>query len=138
MKTHGSCLSFPVRADNRGTLKTVSDRDAIIEQSIRSIIETRQGERVMMPDYGIPDYAFNVMDVGLVGRLAIFLEQQIARYEPLVEVIKVRAGTERDGQFTLSLVDAHRAAVLIEYRARGSNTPRNLIYPVWQLSAQAA
>ena len=69
MNLHGATLSFPVRADQRGTLTVVSERQALIEQAIRDVIETRQGERVMLPDYGIPDFVFSVLDVGFVARL---------------------------------------------------------------------
>ncbi len=60
MNLHGSVLSFPLRADRRGTLTTTNDRQRIVEESILSILETRQGERSMLPDYGIPDFVFSV------------------------------------------------------------------------------
>lgn len=139
MTIHGSCLSFPFRADNRGTLKTVGDRSALIEESIRSIIETRQGERVMMPDYGIPDLVFSVMDGGFASRIAYFIEQQILRYEPLVESVEAWAGSQRDGRFVsdLGMADSQRAAVMVEYRERGSSVPRNLVFPTWELLRSA-
>lgn len=121
MDLHGACLSHPIRPDRRGTLAVLRDRHAIIAESIAAILETRQGERVMLPDYGLPDYVFDVMDNGFAARLRYVIEQQIMRYEPLVERITVSV---RDS-------DAHAATVEIEYVARGTNSPRNLTFPLW-------
>lgn len=123
MNFHGSCLQLPFRPDARGTLAVTAERDKIVEQSVRSIVSTRQGERVMVYDYGIPDFVFDVIDAGFAARLAYFIEQQVQRYEPLVERIKVRV----EG------ADAQRANVSINFTVRGSNVPRNLVFPVWEL-----
>lgn len=130
----GSCLSFPFRPDVRGTLATISNKSAIIEESIRSIVETRQGERKMIPNYGIPDWTFSVMDAGFTARIAFFIEEQIRQYEPLVEEVTARIGALFDEEFIPGFVeDQQIAAVSIEYKERGSNQPRNLVFPTWQL-----
>jgi phage baseplate assembly protein W len=131
---HGSCLRHPVQPDRRGTLGTSSDRSGIIEQSIAAIVETRQGERVMAPDYGIPDFVFAVVDAGFAARLAYFIERQVKRYEPLVETIRVRAGSLVGDKFSAGFAgDEQRAAVSIEFTERGSNRPTNLVWPTWKL-----
>jgi phage baseplate assembly protein W len=137
---YGSCLSFPIRTDLRGTLATEREPEKIVEQSIMSIIGTRQGERVMLPNYGIPDFVFSVMDGGFAVRLAFFIEQQLLRYEPLVESVKARAGSLREGAFVSdpAVADAQRAVVSVEYTLRGSTVPRNLIFPTWELLPAAA
>lgn len=115
-------------------LATTAKRDEMVEQSIAAILETRQGERVMVPDYGIPDFVFAVMDAGFAARLAYFLDLQIRNYEPMVGTVRATAGALKDGDFVPGVFeDQQRAAVAIEFTARGSNTPRNLVYPVWRL-----
>lgn len=135
MSIQGSTLSHPVRPDQRGTLDTVSKRSSIIEESIRAIVETRQGERVMLPDYGIPDFVFDVMDAGFTARVAYFVEQQIRRYEPLVDQVRTMIGyVLNDETFIPGFTENQQvAAFAIEYTERGSNTPFNLIFPTWQL-----
>ena len=134
MSIQGSALSYPIRPDQRGTLATVAGRSRIVEQSIRSIVETRQGERMMMPDYGIPDFVFDVLDAGFAGRLAYFIELQLRSYEPLVEQVNARIGFLDDERFTPGFTeDQQIAAVSIEYIERGSSTVRNLVWPTWQL-----
>lgn len=101
-----------------------------------SILETRQGERVMLPDYGIPDFVFDVQDVGFTARLAYYVEQQIINYEPLVEEVRASIGYIVDdaGNFVSGFTEEEQvAAISVQYKERGSNTPRNLVYPTWQL-----
>ncbi len=133
MSIQGSCLSHPIRPDVRGTLATIAARDAIVAESIRSIIETRQGERVMVPDYGIPDFVFSVVDFGFAARLAYFVERQIRNYEPMVSQVKLQAGELTDSGFVAGLAQG-RVALSITYTIVGSNVPRNLVFPVWNLA----
>lgn len=133
MSLQGSCLSHPIRVDKRGTLATIDLREAIVAESIRSIIETRQGERVMVPDYGIPDFVFSVVDFAFGARLAYFVKQQIEKYEPLVSQVKVTPGELNDEGFRAGLA-VGRVALSVSYTVRGSNVPRNLVFPVWELA----
>jgi phage baseplate assembly protein W len=137
MSIQGSTLSHPVRADHRGTLATINRRNEIIRESIIAIIETRQGERVMLPDYGIPDFVFDVMDAGFTARMAYFVEQQIQKYEPLVDQVRAIVGYLGDDRFIRGYVENQQiAAFQIEYVERGTNTPDNLVFPTWQLRGE--
>lgn len=124
MNISGSTISFPFQFDLRGTLKTTSNRDEIIAQAIQDILETRQGERRMVCDYGIPDFVFAVQDFGFAARLAYHLEQQVLRYVPLVRSLQVVSATDVE----------NRAVIEIQYTEVGAiNAPKNLVYPVWRL-----
>lgn len=135
MSIQGATLSHPIQPDQRGTLGVLTKRSAIIEDSIRAIVETRQGERVMLPDYGIPDFVFDVMDAGFTARVAYFVDQQIRRYEPLVDQVRTMIGYVLDGEtFIPGFIENQQvAAFAIEYTERGSNTPFNLVFPTWTL-----
>jgi phage baseplate assembly protein W len=134
MSIQGSCLSHPFRPDVRGMLATIATREAIAAESIASIIETRQGERVMAPDYGIPDFVFSVVDFAFAARFAYFVERQIKNYEPLVNQVKVVAGSLTDGDAFVAGLSQGRVALSIAYTIRGSNVPLNLVYPLWRLA----
>src|SRR5260370_28170238 len=99
----GSWLRHPIGPDVRGTLATQSNAAEMAAASIIAIIETRQGERVMVPDYGIPDLAFSVVDAAFASVLAHFLEEQVLNYEPLVATITVTIGTLDDNVFLAGL-----------------------------------
>ncbi|HKO43321.1 MAG TPA: GPW/gp25 family protein [Pyrinomonadaceae bacterium] len=137
MTFHGSCLTHPIAPSVHGTLATSGSRAEIIAQSIASIIETRQGERVMVPDYGIPDFVFAVMDAGFTARVGHFITQQVKRYEPLVDKIRVTLGVLDDADAFIPgfVEEQQRAALQIVFTERGSNTPHNLVYPTWRLRA---
>ena len=124
MNITGSTISFPFRPDVRGSVVTTANRSEQIVQAIQDILETRQGERVMLPDYGLADYIFSVQDFGFAARIAFFLEQQIIRYVPLVAAVKAKNTVDEEG----------RAIVELQYTEVGEiNAPKNLVFPVWQL-----
>jgi phage baseplate assembly protein W len=124
MNLHGSIISFPIRFDARGTFATTDRRETVISEAIEDVLETRRGERVMMPDYGIPDFAFSVQDSSFVHRLAYLLERQIKAYVPLVRSVKVDAAKDEEGRIVLQL----------RWQEVGSiNAPGNMVYPVWRL-----
>lgn len=123
MNISGSTLSFPFAPDVRGSVKTTTNHSDIIVQAIQDVLETRQGERVMLPDYGIPDFVFAVMDFSFAARLAYHFEEQIKKYVPLVKNVFARSGTDEEG----------RAVVELQYSEVGEiNAPKNLVFPVWQ------
>jgi len=123
MNLQGSKIDFPFRVDARGTIVTTANRGDVIAQAIADIIETRQGERVMMPFYGIPDFVFAVQNFSFAHRLAYILEEQIKAYVPLVKDVTVKSATDEDG----------RAIADVRYTEVGSvNAPRNMVFPVWQ------
>ena len=123
MNLSGSTISFPPRVDARGSIVTTDTSEEIVGQAIADIIETRRGERVMMPDYGIPDFAFAVQNFSFAPRIAYLLEQQITAYVPLVRAVRVEAATDEYG----------RAIVSLRYQGVGNITsPRNLVFPIWE------
>jgi phage baseplate assembly protein W len=130
MELHGSVIDFPPRIDPKtGSLVTTSDKQRIIRQAIEDILETRKFERVMIPDYGLPDFLFAAVDAGFAARIAFHLRDQIDKYCPLVEAVTARADVD----------DSGRAVVTVTYRERASHeSPRNLTFPVWQYVGKTA
>ena len=134
MRVAGSCLSFPIRPDERGTFATISNPIEIVAQSIRAILETRQGERVMLPDFGIPDYVFSVVNAFTAGRIKYFLEEQIRKHEPLVDNLEVKIGVLENERFTPGFtLDEDKIAVRIKFTVAQTNVSGNLTFPLWQL-----
>ena len=58
-------IRYPLAVDN-GNLAVSTDFD-LITQQIRSVLETRYFERVMIADYGIGDFVLEVLDPGLIN-----------------------------------------------------------------------
>lgn len=134
MGFYGSTLLTPLRADQRGTFATTADADRIAEQYILAVIQTRQGERVMLPDFGLPDYVFAVAGPALAAVLAFQIEEQVGFYVPGVEIVEVRTGGMSGGAFFENAgSDDHHVAVKITWRRTGAREPRSLVYPFWRL-----
>lgn len=130
----GSTLLFPIAPDQRGTLAVVNRDDELVAQSILDVIETRQGERVMLPNYGLPDLVFAVIDAGFTARLGFYVEEQVKNYVTAIDTVTAQPGTLDDGQFIAAdLPNPHRSALRITYRRRGRAVPQELIYPTWRL-----
>jgi hypothetical protein len=58
-------IRYPLTVEN-GNLAVSTDYD-LISQQIRSVLETRYYERVMIADYGIGDYVLEILDPGLIN-----------------------------------------------------------------------
>jgi uncharacterized protein len=120
----GRGLAFPLGIANGGGLALVS-RTREIEEAIRIIIATSPGERPMRPEFGcgIHDYVFAQADGTTAGLIADEVTVALERWEPRVEVHDVRVDVD----------DVDRAVlyVSVSYEIKGTNDPRNLVFPFY-------
>lgn len=122
----GRGWAFPISVNHRGGI-ALAPGEPDIEQSIRIILETAPGERVMRPEFGcgLHRLVFAPNSPTTAGLVAYHVREAVGRWEPRVDVenIDVRA-------------DPHRDAVLlidIQYRIRSTNDRRNLVYPFYRV-----
>lgn len=120
----GTGWSLPVTTDGEGAIETADGREDV-EQSIRIILETAKGERVMRPDFGcsIHEYAFATIDTTTLRLVETTVREALETWERRIEVQSVSASTDR--------LDEGRLDVEIEYRLRRTNDERNLVYPFY-------
>jgi phage baseplate assembly protein W len=94
-----------------------------VRQSIRLILATRRGERVMRPDFGagLEDFLFEPISTTTAALIRHRVETALVQWEPRIDVeaVRVEVGDRRLG----------RLDVAIDYRIRTSNTFYNLVYP---------
>ncbi len=135
MNILGSTISFPFRPDdNRGVMAVIANDDEIITQSIFDLLETRQGERQLLPNFGLPDVLFDVIDASFAPRLAFFIEEQIRNYIMAIEAVSAESGNIKNGRFEPNaLPTIHIAAIRVRWTKRGRAVPQELIYPTWRL-----
>lgn len=69
-------LKYPLELDGNGSLVTVERAD-VISQQIVSVLETRPGERIMLPLYGTRSHILNSLAPTVV---ASDIENQIQRW----------------------------------------------------------
>lgn len=129
MKLQGSAISFPFRVDATGGFVCTDDQRDVIAQAIADVIETRKGERVMLPGYGLEDWVFAVQNWSFVPRLKYLLTRQMKAFVPLVKSVTIETAVAEDG----------RSIWNVRYTEVGSiNAPGNMVFPVWRYRENVA
>lgn len=120
----GSGIAFPMRVDAQGRIALVS-QDRKIDEAIRLIVSTSYGERPMRPEFGcgVHDYVFAPADQNTAGRISYEVRASLRRWEPRIDVNDVEVSFDPDDSSTL-YID-------IRYAIRGTNDPRNLVFPFY-------
>jgi len=84
-------FNFPMGSKKgKGYFQKVSGR-SLIKNNIRQLLGTKQGERLMLPDFGSPihKYVFEPMDSITKKFLLEDIQNVISRYEPRVEIVEL-------------------------------------------------
>ncbi len=120
----GTGLAFPIHTDATGSIAVVSGEREVVE-SIRLILATAPGERPMRPEFGcaIHDLVFAPADAGTAGQIAYEVRVSLEQWEPRIILTDV----------IVSFAEADSGTLLIDirYTLRGSNDPRNLVFPFY-------
>ena len=120
----GAGLAFPFRLDAAGSVALVAG-DVEIQESIQLILATAPGERPMRPEFGcnIHRHLFSPADGATAGLLAQEVRRALTRWEPRVDLLDVDVSVD-DQEHGCLWID-------IRYEIRGSNDPRNLVFPFY-------
>ncbi len=120
----GAGWAFPMRIDATGGVALVNQQREL-EEAIRLILGTAYGERPMRPEFGcgVHDLVFAPADATTAGRIASEVTTSLERWEPRIDVVSV--------EVSFDPVDAATLYVDIDYAVRGSNDPRNLVFPFY-------
>lgn len=120
----GTGWAFPVRADHRGDIELSGDAIGI-EESIRLILGTAKGERIMRPEFGceIHDEVFSRVTPTTLSVIESEVRDALVRWEPRIDVRDVEASQDE--------VEPNRILIEIDYRVRSTNSPANTVYPFY-------
>jgi uncharacterized protein len=125
----GAGFAFPMRTDTAGGIALVR-REQELEESMRLILATAPGERPMRPQFGcgLHDYVFAPADATTAGHIAYEVRHALTRWEPRVDVedVDVNATPERPDTLYID----------IRYSIRGTNDPRNLVFPFYLIPSE--
>lgn len=93
----------------QGGIELVEGENAV-RQSIRLLLSTIPGERVMRPDYGCDLYKvmFGPNDQTTAGLAIHYVRKAIAKWEPRVQVLKLDATYDNDFPERLNIVLDYR------------------------------
>lgn len=116
---------MPVALDSRTGHIATAEYEEDIRQSIRIILETSPGERVMRPNFGtgVYDLVFTSVDSTAIQRIRSEVEETLRRCEARIEVldVKVDEAATIDGWLQVD----------IDYRVRATNQTGNLVFPFY-------
>jgi phage baseplate assembly protein W len=120
----GAGWAFPLRTDPTGRIALVT-REREIQESIRLILATAPGERPMRPEFGcaVHDYVFAPADAATAGDIAYVVRVALDRWEPRIDL--------QDVVVRFDAVDSGVLYVDVQYTLRGTNDPRNLVFPFY-------
>ncbi|NLE44887.1 MAG: GPW/gp25 family protein [Chloroflexi bacterium] len=118
----GRGVAFPLQLSARGGVALVEgERD--IEQSIRIILGTKPGERVMRPEFGcrVHELLFEPRSASTETRMHRYVLDALKRWEPRIDVISVNVYADAD-------VDGALLAE-VSYVIKATHDERSIVYP---------
>jgi phage baseplate assembly protein W len=128
---------FPILPDETGSLGWCAGQENI-EQSLKVLLLTALGERVMRPRFGTdaPRLVFAPGSEQHLRLLEQSIQEAVHEFEPRVELLEVRAETGLADPGTMPETGSAgraeaRVTASISYRVRRSNTRFNLVFPFY-------
>lgn len=137
----GRGWSFPPEFGLRGV--AMSAYEAKVAESIRIILGTARGERVMRPDFGcgIHDLVFEPANESTLALVRAAVREALVLWEPRVELLDVWVEAAPGAALRRNLprgealppAGARDGTLIIglDYRVRGTNNEFNLVYPFY-------
>ncbi len=121
----GRGWSFPIeftRGENGATM--VEDEEDIV-QSLKILLATIKGERVMQFDYGanVEEMVFEPLSVSFAKRMSTQIERAIMFHEPRIKT--------EDVDF-IQNTNNGEVQIIIDYIIIATNSRRNLVYPFYK------
>jgi phage baseplate assembly protein W len=120
----GRGISFPIRVDQSGAIALTSG-PADIESSLRMVLTTAPGERVMRPLFGcrIWELLFEPINANTIGLMGEAVREAVGRWEPRITLDDVRIDPDQR--------EHGRVLIHLDYTVRATNDRRNLVYPFY-------
>lgn len=125
----GRGWSFPPAfTTGGGDVETVAGAEDI-KQSLRILLDTVPGERIMQDAFGchLPSLVYEELDQALVNTIERFVSDAILAYEPRVVLDKLDVAA--------SGKDAGVVLIGIFYTVRATNARYNMVYPFYLTEA---
>lgn len=121
----GRGWSFPPEfsRDSAGVVMVADELDIL--QSLRVLLATAAGERLLHPTYGcnLNRMVFEPLSTRMRTQVAGFIEQAILMHEPRIKVDSVSITPNARGEGWLDIT--------VDYTVRATNSRYNLVYPFY-------
>lgn len=113
-----------MRIDQSGSI-AMTGGASDIDSSIRMVLTTAPGERLMRPAFGckIWELLFEPINSNTLGLMGEAVREAVARWEPRVKIEDVRVEPDSGA---IGAVKIH-----LDYVVQATNDRRNLVYPFY-------
>jgi phage baseplate assembly protein W len=120
---YGRGLAFPVSLNAAGGLQESAGADKV-EQSIRVILGTQYGERLMRPRFGcnLKSIAFAPNNRATANLARYYVEEGLRQWEPRVDILDILVENSNGAGALL---------IHIHYRLRATQEAHSMIYPFY-------
>ena len=122
----GRGFRFPMQVDQAGSI-ALTDGVSDLETSMRVVLMTAPGERLMRPKFGceIWELMFEPINANTMGLMAQAVYRALGQWEPriLVDDVAIEPVPGALGAVNIQ----------IEYRVKTTNDRRNLVYPFYTI-----
>ena len=121
----GTGWGFPPTFDPIGKTVMLTSDEADIQRSLEILLSTRQGERVMVPDYGcnLDEMIFEPMTTTFKTHIAEMIKTAILYYEARIDLKNVILDDSRQTEGLIM--------VGLDYVIRATNSRFNFVYPFY-------
>jgi phage baseplate assembly protein W len=106
-------------------VKMVQD-ESDIEESLKILLSTHLGERVMLPEYGcnLDELLFKPLNLTLKTYVIDRIKTSILYHEPRIDVkqISINESSETEGKLL----------IIIDYIVRVTNSRKNMVFPFYK------
>ncbi len=121
----GTGWAFPPEfGPNARQVKMVS-READIKESLRILLSTSPGERVMQPTFGcgLRPRVFDSINQSTISLISDIIRRAILFFEPRITLDTIRVDTQQQYEGVLN--------IFLEYTIRSTNNRNNMVYPFY-------
>lgn len=121
----GTGWAFPPAFDDRELGAMMVDQGEDIEESLRILMSTRPGERVMHPGYGcdLKRMVFENIDTGALTEIRDMVERAVLFFEARITLDALDIDTSELAEGVLRL--------RLSYTVRRTNSRHNWVYPFY-------
>jgi phage baseplate assembly protein W len=118
---YGSGITYPMQPGTSGGIRESTGVQKI-EESIRIILGTQYGERLMRPTFGcnLKSLVFAPNNAATANLARYYVEEGLRRWEPRIDVFEVLV--ENDNLNGMLLIEIH-------YRLRATQDIHTMIFP---------
>ncbi len=121
----GTGWSFPPTFDPASRSVVMVSEEEDIAQSLRIILFTSFGERIMLPEFGsnLDHSVFQPVDSSLINTLSESVRSSVMRFEPRITLHGVEVNNDESVEGRLN--------IKLDYSIRLTNVRTNIVFPFY-------